>query len=250
MSVVQKSSLDSLARGPAPPPAHRPAVAPRAPHENSGEATVHVLHGRVHLSAARTLGRTEKATCRSSPLPRTALRPRRLGRAAHGGENGSLEPSRVGSPLSSKLTLSMHPVAEEGRLCRLDIFRADAAALTTTPMPIRWRPASRAWDRRKGVIPDHGDASMTDGLVAAEDSVQGDEQQPGPGRSTAGRPAGQPGDAGGLHWLPKAGCWSPHSRVSSPTPSATTATARPGDDHRDGHGSKTVLTNVGPVQVG
>jgi hypothetical protein len=43
-------------------------------------------------------------------------------------------------------------------------------------MPIRWRPAGRAWDRKRTcVILDHGDASMTD--VTAEDSVQGDEQQ-------------------------------------------------------------------------
>ncbi len=48
---------------------------------------------------------------------------------------------------------------------------------TTTPMPIRRRPAGRAWDRKRTcVILDHGDASMTD--VTAEDSVQGDEQQP------------------------------------------------------------------------
>jgi hypothetical protein len=90
---------------------------------------------------------------------------------------------------------------------------------------------------------------MTD--VTAEDSVQGDEQQPALDPVDQQLADGLPSraNAGGLHWLAKAGCWSSHSKVSSPTPSATTATARPGDGHRDGHGSKTVLTNVGPVQV-
>ena len=34
-----------------------------AEHENPGEATVHVLHGRVAWSAARIPGRAGKATC-------------------------------------------------------------------------------------------------------------------------------------------------------------------------------------------
>jgi len=39
-----------------------------AEHENSGEATVHVLHGRVRLSAARTPGRPEKGDLLIVPL--------------------------------------------------------------------------------------------------------------------------------------------------------------------------------------
>jgi hypothetical protein len=66
---------------------------------------------------------------------------------------------------------------------------------------------------------------MTD--VTAEDSVQGDEQQPARDpvdQQLVDRLASR-ANVGGLHWLAKAGCWSPHSGVSSPTTSATTATA-------------------------
>jgi len=48
-----------------------------AEHENPGEATVHVLSGRVRRPPASCPGRAVSATCSSSPIRATAWRRRK-----------------------------------------------------------------------------------------------------------------------------------------------------------------------------
>jgi len=103
----------------------------------------------------------------------------------------------------------MHPVAEERRLCRLDIFRADAAAVDhdTDAHP----PASRSWSTGWPAGPTLAGCT-------------------GWRRRAAGvRTRGELTDHLGYD------CHGPAERDSG--------------DSRDGHRSETVLTDVGAVQV-